>query len=321
MLNLYIVRAWVTYLLTFFILFSALDATAQSGRWDSALDRYEDICNRCIDLRQRSLSGEAVQASSVTVLLSQLAALRNNLQEAAGEMSPSQRARFESIRLRYAEAFGAPPGTRSFFESIVPSSSLPALTLSQPAFTGAVQSQLLGRFSTGLPQVKLDNAGSSADHHCLRFGILAFGSFPPLQPGLMTRVDFRRVGFFVKGTISLIPMGDYACLSDGTTESGFIWTTGQERTGVSSLSVGGTCAIADSPSFALRVYVGAGLGKRTVQWEDASGSWAQVSDLSSSGLSADAGILFDFGHLSFMAGLSSLSFQTAQCDLGIGFRF
>ena len=312
-------RACVTYLMVFFIFFSALDASAQSGQWDSALDRYEDICNRCIDLRQRSLSGEAVQASSVTALLSQLAALRNTLQEAAGEMAPSQRARFESIRLRYAEAFGIQSGTRSVFESIAASSSLPAINLSHPAVVGDTQPFSFGRHSDSW--VSPDDVISKTDRPSLHLGVIVLGSFLLLQPGLMTRFDMERAGFYVKGTVALIPHSGYTCRSDGTTGTGFIWTTGQERTGVSALSAGATFAVMNNPALTLRAYAGVGFGQRTVQWEDASGRWAQVSDLSSSGLSTDAGILFDFGHLSFMAGLSSLSFQTAQCDLGIGFRF
>lgn len=91
MLNLCIVRVWITYLSAFLLTLSAWSVSAQSSGWDASLDRYESICNQCIDLRQRSLAGESVSSASITDLLGQLASLRRALQASAGQMTPSQR--------------------------------------------------------------------------------------------------------------------------------------------------------------------------------------------------------------------------------------
>ena len=163
---------------------------------------------------------------------------------------------------------------------------------------------------------------------------------PVARPGMMARVDFGRAGLYAKGSWRPSEASSYDCLSDGTTTTGFIWTSGRESSGALSLSAGASYALVSRPGsgsvasqgsafatssgpgpLALRLYAGAGYGGRTVLWEDASGRWAKVSDLSPSGLSADAGLLLDLGHLSLMAGLSTVSFQTLGLELGLGLLF
>ena len=317
-------RSWSTYLLALVLLFSSWTVSAQVTGWDAALDRYERICAQCIDLRQRSIAGEAVSAVSVTELLGELASLRNTLQEAAGRMTASQRARFESIRLRYAEAFpgSAAPASSAILPSLRPplpsSADLPSLSLSHPVVSSYVlPMSLTAESGSGVRSVSesFEKSRSIAP----RFGAVVFASMPPIRPGVMARLDFGRAGIYMKG--SWLPVSDYSylCKSDGTTATGFIWTTGNERTDAYSFSAGGSYAL--PVAFPMRLYAGAGYGARSVLWEDASGRWARVSDLSFSGLSADAGLLFDIGHLTLMSGISSIAFRTLVLELGLGFVF
>ena len=339
MLNLCIVRVWITYLIVFLLTLSALSASAQSSGWDASLDRYESICNQCIDLRQRSLAGEAVSSASITDLLGQLASLRRALQASAGPMTPSQRARFESIRLRYSEAFSSPsPARSSSFRPAIPSlSDLPSMSPSGPASIGRTISLSPRGFPAPSGILLSDNdSPRSAD---VRFGIIAFAAMPVARPGIMARLDLGRAGLYAKGSLRPSEASSFDCLSDGTTATGFIWTSGRESSGAMSVSAGLSYALLTSHgsgtvsdhgpasafpassgpgTLSLRLYAGAGYGGRTVLWEDASGRWARVSDLSPSGLCADAGLLLDYGHLSLMAGLSTISFQTLGFELGLG---
>lgn len=317
-------RSWSTYLLALVLLFSSLTVSAQVTGWDGALDHYERICEQCIDLRQRSIAGEAVSAASVTELLGQLASLRNTLQEAAGRMTASQRARFESIRLRYAEAFpgSAAPVSSAILPSLRPSlpspSDLPSFSLSLPAvYSRALPMTLTAKTSGGVQPVS--ESFEKSRSVTSRFGAVLFASMPVLRPGVIARLDFGRTGVYLKG--SWLPLSEYSyvCKSDGTTFSGFIWTSGNEHYDAYSFSAGGSYAL--PISFPMRIYAGAGYGARSVLWEDASGRWAQVSDLSFSGLSADAGLLFDIGHLTLMSGVSSISFRTLCLEFGLGFLF
>ena len=140
----------------------------------------------------------------------------------------------------------------------------------------------------------------------------------------MARLDLGRAGLYAKGSLRPSEASSFDCLSDGTTATGFIWTSGRESSGAMSVSAGLSYALLTSHgpgTLSLRLYAGAGYGGRTVLWEDVSGRWARVSDLSPSGLCADAGLLLDYGHLSLMAGLSTISFQTLGFELGLGFLF
>ena len=79
---------------------------AQELKWDAALGQYQRICDECIMLRMRAVSGEAIEASELTSVLARLASLKQTLQDARGQMTPAQRLRYEAIRLRYEEVFG-----------------------------------------------------------------------------------------------------------------------------------------------------------------------------------------------------------------------
>lgn len=334
----------------FLLIFSPLSASAQPSGWDASLDRYESICNQCIELRQRSLAGEAVSSASITDLLGQLASLRRALQASAGQMSPSQRARFDSIRLRYSEAFPSsasqPAGRQAFGPSIVSPSILPSLLSSKvllPSSSGRLSILTISSsdasasasgsvFSFQSPTASAPSSEfASPGNSNIRlsrpetgFGLIAYGVFPYPRLGLMARLDAGRIGLFLKGSWRPAEIAQFTCQSDGTTSSGYIWTSGQESVGGYDLSAGATYAIVSgfgSRKMALRAYAGAGYGRQTVLWEDSSGRWAEVSDLSPSGLSSAAGLLFDFGHLSLTTGLSSVAFQTLSFELGLGFLF
>lgn len=74
--------------------------------WDKVLDRYETLCNQCIDLKLRAESGEKVSGAEFSRLIGNLNNLRKLLREDSGSMSPAQRSRFSRIRDRYSNVFG-----------------------------------------------------------------------------------------------------------------------------------------------------------------------------------------------------------------------
>ena len=80
--------------------------------WDKVLDRYEALCNQCIDLKLRAESGEKVSGAEFSRLIGNLNNLRKLLREDSGSMSPAQRSRFSRIRDRYANVFGKGPRTK-----------------------------------------------------------------------------------------------------------------------------------------------------------------------------------------------------------------
>lgn len=74
--------------------------------WDKVLDRYEALCDQCIDLKIRAESGEKVSGAEFSRLIGNLNNLRKLLREDSGSMSPAQRSRFSRIRDRYSNVFG-----------------------------------------------------------------------------------------------------------------------------------------------------------------------------------------------------------------------
>ena len=212
-------------------------ALAQDGKWDQALDRYERICNRCIELRERAGRGENIPAESIADLLGQLGSLREMLQGAGSEMTPAQRARYEGIRRRYAEASGAP---------ILP--SLPTLSKPSPELSGyrAKVPVLPPRLAGGgvaagavvRPHVpKRRNWGGNA---------ILYGGLPDGYGGVFASLHSGRFGAYLKGSATIAPQAySYTCFSDGTTPSGLIWTSGREALSRYAFSAGGCMRAAD----------------------------------------------------------------------------
>ena len=295
------------------LMMCSLAARSQSS-WDAALDRYEQFTEQCIDLRQRSLAGEPIEVAEINALLSQLSSLRTTLQDSAGQMTASQRSRFDQIKQRYAEAFGLESKTDKPvdqpLESIEPAEPVQDVHQDLPQ---AITEDLSKDESA--PQEETVVAAPASP--VFRVGIIAYCAAPIVRPGLMARFDLGCSGFYLKGSLWPVQSAAYFCKSDGTAGNGFIWTTGQEKAGAWSLSGGATLRIVKP----LRLYAGGGYGSDTVLWEDASGKWAKVSDISHSGLCADAGLLLDLGHFTIMAGATTLSFRTLGFEVGAGIIF
>ena len=71
----------------------------------------------------------------------------------------------------------------------------------------------------------------------------------------------------------------------------------------------------------LSLYAGSGYGSTKTLWEDAAGKWAEVADYSAQGPCSDAGIIFNKGHFTASAGVSTVSLKTATVEFGVGIRF
>ena len=134
----------------------------------------------------------------------------------------------------------------------------------------------------------------------------------------MAMLTGKRFGGFVKGSLS-IPyiQGEYNCLSDGTKPGGYIWTNGAERLSRWSITAGATY----TPWRFMTVYAGGGYGSRQLLWQDVSDLWATVADRSVLGLAADAGLVFNLGPVSILAGASTIGFSNIAAEFGIGLKF
>ena len=143
-------------------------------------------------------------------------------------------------------------------------------------------------------------------------------SYPDYSAGVA--VDYVRRhwgGYLMAVSNSENPDSSYDCLSDGTTSDGYIWTSGLSRVSVRRLSAG----VIFRPWRWLDFRAGAGYGFRTLLWEDTSSLWANVSDISVSGVVADAGLRFNVSHISLSVNVSTIAFRTCHLTVGVGYRF
>lgn len=151
------------------------------------------------------------------------------------------------------------------------------------------------------------------------FILLAEMSAPDLSYGLRAGLKGRTFGGYLAYQSNFVKASpDYTCLSDGTLENGStIWPGGAEKTAYITASAG---ILAQTASW-LILYAGAGYGSRQLLWQVIDGAWAQVTDWSARGLSAEAGAIFRWNYLAFSAGVSSVGFRTCSATAGIGFCF
>ena len=305
-------------------------AYAQDRKWDDALDRYERICAQCIELRSRAQAGEPVPAASLSRLMSELKDLRVRLQGADGRMSPSQRLRYRSIRMRYAELFPEAAAAAALSAPGADLGGWQGLPTAKAVSPGAaVESPSWGNASPGALRLSRPGVLAGPGSGAFRWGYaLAYGGLPDGYAGVMLVYGKHRWGGYLKPCSTLhFTRPALSCRSDGTTASGFLWTTGRERVGRYGCTAGAVYLARPW----LGVYAGAGYGCRQVLWEDASQRWALVEDDSVCGMALDAGLVVrpwvfrapakrPVG-LCLMVGASGIAFRHPSLEAGVGVSF
>lgn len=164
-----------------------------------------------------------------------------------------------------------------------------------------------------------DAAVSAAEPVKQRTSYLLLGQAvaPDFSYGAMLGV-MRKAGFYVRFDSNFRwRTADYSCTSAGQASYGQIWTSGHSER--SRLTVAGGLLLHPLPW--LTAYSGTGYGERSLYWEDISGRWAQVSDVSCRSFSADIGLIFNLDHLAISAGLTTIGFSRLDATLGLGFIF
>lgn len=148
--------------------------------------------------------------------------------------------------------------------------------------------------------------------------MLQAGALPSVEAGLFIGVKRNALGGYLSARRGFgTSRHDYSASSDGRTDYGFLWASG--KTGSSRYSVSGGVLIGFGEK--LIIYAGAGYGKIDCLWEDTSGQWARIEDLSHRGGLVELGLIYSIGPFSIQAGASSISFSTISPVLGLGVNF
>ncbi len=308
----------------------AASAFPQGDGYDRALDKYARICDRCVDLRDRVESGQDVRMDELKGLLAELSSLRKTLSNASGKMTVEQAARFESIKAKYLQGMksvGEKPSRPVFspVQKIEMVAEPVEVTFLADRAEGVRQApralRQAQRPSTESPRLNALRQRSSNARYSksLKFAILAdAGIFPTPSYGTMAVVTWNGFGAYVNYRSNFRKNEySYTCTSDGATEYGSIWATGNSRESRTAATAG----LAVFPSHRFGFYAGAGLTSYRLCWEDASREWVNVEDKSFKNLAVDAGFFVNVKPLILSLGVNTDFFGHADLQLGVGISF
>lgn len=148
--------------------------------------------------------------------------------------------------------------------------------------------------------------------------LVQIAAIPSVETGLFFGMKNEKVGGYLACRSGLQAIREnYVCSSDGRTDFGHIWASGQSKYSRFSISGG----ILAGPADGLAGYAGAGYGTVGCFWEDIAGQWAKVGDKSCQGLLLEAGLIWTVGQTVLTVGLSTVSFSTLSPVIGMGLCF
>lgn len=319
-------RYLLRILLIFVVLLMASPViSAQSRRdslgWEKVLSAYQVFCDDAV-------SAKAGDKAAAQRLRQQADAISSLLQQVKGSgMTPSQQQRFLRMKQRYADVVTLPelPAAVPTVVRVVPGQTVvirdTVVVVREVQQTDTVRIVEQVEKIVEVPvervvevpiEVPVETARTAAHYLMLAQAVL-----PDFSYGLMAGV-LRTAGIYVRFDSNFrFPTADYSCTSDGQAPYGQIWTSG--RSVRSRLSATGGALWHPAPW--LTLYAGAGYGWRSLCWEDVSGKWAQVSDVSHRGLAADLGVVVNIDHFALSAGVSTLAFRRFDCSVGLGVFF
>lgn len=313
------------------------------GGWDRTLDRYELICERCIELLEQKRSGKDVAQESLSSLLTQLSLLKSSLNEADKQMSPAQKMRFEMIRRRFATiqagnsvSSGSNIGARtertegknaktaaSDSPSTPPRQSFPVIhriSSMSPTRVPVVQNQAIKMLAPQKPTSELAFPIVTSDPKGEIMAGLQAGAFPTFSLGGFAAFCPGRYGFYLKGRTDLTgraPGYSFSLDSDGRIDGGGkIWSDSEQLRKRMVATAGGIFKAGP-----MAVYAGTGYGSYRCFMKGSGEQWGLVNDLSIKGLSFDLGVMTDLGNRLFAGvGACVTGFKYSELEITLGLK-
>lgn len=327
---------------------------AQTGDWNRVLDQYEEICDRCIVLRQSLDAGGKVPQQSFLDLLAQMRSLWSQIQGAKGGMTRSQQTRFDTIRRKYESvmsgsssssteprqkervALAIPEektlkaGERNSAPSEVkvespqqiplPDDRTQEVLLMDSLLNSALRIEhtvdtIVMRDTVFISNEIIHKYKPSAQGSFYVLAQLQTGNMPSY--GLMVAYTPGNVGGYMSIRTNFRFSGfNYEVSSSGDYRNGsFFW--GNE----SSVSRHSIHSLNLGPVLRLgsnlMVYAGAGYGNRKLLWRDMRGVWAKVKEYSYSGFGFEAGAVGSYKRFCLGLGMSHFKETDVVISLGV----
>lgn len=297
-------------LLFLFLALSSISAQEKSCI-DEDLNRYEALCSMCLDIKNRISEGEKISKGEAQALIGHFVAINHKIKQYEASMTASQKRRFDAVSQWFST--GVKP------LSLIPAPEIDVVDFDYNVCVSESAPILLECRSVHNLHTLKSPAADTKINRRLSIYLLAGVTVPDVSYGFMTGAVYGRWGGYVNFKSNYVFINpSYSCFSNGTSENGWMFWPGDGARNSNLLATaGGLFAATDW----LSVYLGAGYGHRKLYWEDSSALWAEVSDWSHSGFSSEAGAVFSWKKLALSIGISTISFHTATCSIGIGVSF
>lgn len=290
----------ITAFLLLFAQGAPLFCQVSETNWKELLDKYELICLKCIDLKERKADGEEISSRQMLSLVDEIRRLRYQIRAVDDKMPAAARKRFYDIRKMYStgivtdtsipqlEIVSTPivPGFE-FTKRPCPIASVKPL----PTTPRRPKPVWILSASVNLPQLAF---GPTAQYWGNRFG--AWAAF-------RSTFSFHRPA--------------YSARSNGSSGDNRIWTTGKAATDRLFATAGPLIRL--KKNFA--VFGGAGYGVKQLRWEDNNGDWIKIEDLSSTGICCEIGATARISSLAVSLSWFSLAQDCNCATVALGYCF
>jgi len=302
-----------TRLVIFFSLLIFLVHTQRvnaQSEWDAVLERYGEICKKCIELREMIGRGESVPSDKISSLLGEMKTLREKLKDTSASMTPRQRKLYKEIKDSYALHFGNEKESENSETGFEPISVCPG-----PLKSAAIIQDSSAQLPIGMPVQPLHKYRK---FHLGVAGIIAFDS--EIQYGISLSGRINRWGAYVSATSNFsFTNSSYSCNSSGAIDGGGVfWGDGSTNHTRIAFCLGPTyrvCRLLD-------VYAGIGYTGKKTFWKDLCNEWAQVTDLCYNSVCAEVGAKFILRGFNITAGAKfDGGSKKVIPNIGLGYEF
>lgn len=158
-------------------------------------------------------------------------------------------------------------------------------------------------------------------------GQLGYSVAPQLSYGAMIGQMYKGIGWYVSGrsNFQFNAPAELACDKQGYIDGERPFYTSNTSTTHYIINAGFMMDVLEKTTKnkfnTLGLYVGAGYGKRELQWETTDGLWVKYAPTSHTGFSGNIGVFGSLYGVTLNVGVSTINFKYMEIEAGIGFMF
>lgn len=158
-------------------------------------------------------------------------------------------------------------------------------------------------------------------------GQIGYSAAPQLSYGAMIGQMYKGIGWFVnvRSNFQFNTSAELACDKQGYIDNERPFYTSNTSTTHYIINAGFMMNVLEKITKnkfnTLGFYVGAGYGKRELQWETTDGLWVKYVPTSHNGFSGNIGVFGSIYGVTLNVGLNTINFKYVEVEAGIGYMF